>query len=77
VRGFFCVSAAPLIYCQHTPLPLTRTELEIIKRGLDRALATDDFIKDDGDGARARVLLQTIEKTIFASKAQVWWQGGR
>lgn len=58
------------------PVLFTRTELEILKRALDRVLASDDFIQDDDDGARARVLLQTIEKAIFASKAQ-GWQGGR
>ena len=58
------------------PVQLTRTELEILKRALDRVLALDDYIQDAGDGVRARVLLQTIEKAIFASKAQ-GWQGGR
>ena len=52
------------------PVQLTRTELEILQRALERALASDDFIQDDGDGVRARMLLQTIEKSIFASKAQ-------
>lgn len=52
------------------PLPLTRTELEILKRALDRMLASDDFIQEDSDGVRARVLLQAIEKAIFSSKAQ-------
>jgi hypothetical protein len=54
----------------HLP-PLTRIELEILQRALERALAWDDFIQDDGDGVRARMLLQTIEKAIFVSKAQV------